>query len=183
MFFDLCCDIDLTDADIRGKHKMTDEQLKLRFAAALHESAHLVAAAACRKTCILYLTIGKPTLKAGGTGSFMSVEYWPDHESLVSLVGYAWEEAYGEIKRGQPDYNRGFSLRHPEVLDDARAFVISNKDLINKTAKTVLRLLPKHGQLHGKPLEELVKQLRGAQGPEPYISGFVNGKLDHAVEY
>ena len=183
MYYDLFADIKFNDADIRGKHEMPDEQLTLRFAAALHESAHLVAAAACRKTSISSLTIGKPTIKEGGTGSFMSVEYWPDHESFVSLVGYAWEEAYGEIKRGQPDYNRGFNLRHPEVLDDARAFVRTNKDLIHKTAKTVLRLIPKHGRLHGKPLEGLVKQLRGPQGPYPYISGFVNGKLDHAVEY
>lgn len=182
MFYDLSCDIPLTDADISGRHNLVGDQLGLRVAAALHESAHLVAAAACRKTCISALTIGSPTLKDGGKGFFDSLELWPDHTSFVTLVGYAWEEAYGDIKYAWSDYERGFNPHHPEILDDARAFVSANSDLILRVAKTVLRVIPKHGRFEGFLLALLVKELR-ENFVKPYVSGYVTGKLDHAVEY
>ena len=179
---DLSIDIEFTNDHIRGRHKLTDDQLGLRVAAALHESAHLVAAAACPRTCIVGLTIGKPTRKGGGNGAFDSTEMWPDHTSFVYLVGFAWEETYGDPKCASSDYNRGFNPRHPYVLDEARAFVRANKDLIYKVARAVLQLIPKHGRLDGKRLAGLVKQVREIW-VTPYVSGYVNGKLDHAVDY
>ncbi|MHB8949836.1 MAG: hypothetical protein ACYC4S_12330 [Rhodoferax sp.] len=179
---DLSANFQITDEQLCGGRKLTEEQTNERFMTATHEAAHLVGATACHRSAIVAVTIAKTNRRDGRQGTFESSEFWPDHEAFVSLVGYAWEEQHGDVKFAAGDYHKGFNPRHVYMLDHARAFVKTHALLIVEVAAAILLLIPKHGRLDGKPLAGLVAQLRETW-VTPYVSGYVNGKLDHAVQW
>lgn len=177
MQFPLFDGVEVTDALISGKHRLTQDQICDRLFTACHEAAHLVAAAACPKSYPLHLTLKTRSEKRGTYGACSTLEIWPDQESFVSLVGYVWEELHGtDPKRARTDYERGFKPTRAYMLDDARAFVKEHRIVIIRTATTILDLIPKHGRLDGKKLHALFAHLR-EEWVTPYISGYVNGKL------
>lgn len=178
-YIDLSSNLNCTDQQISGGRILTVAQIEARFEAALHEAAHLVASTACPGSYVTRVTIANSTRKNSGKGTFEGCEAYPDHESFVSLVGYAWEQAYGDDNFAVGDYDRGFNPRHPYVLDDARAFVKANTQLIMEVSVAILLLIPNHGRLEGKRLAGLASQLRDTW-VTPYVSGYVTGKLDHA---
>lgn len=177
MTFSLFDGVEVTDALISGKHQLSQDQLCDRLMTACHEAAHLVASAACAKSCPLSLTLKTKSEKLGTYGSWNSEEYWPDHEAFVYLVGYAWEDQNGKgHQRARTDYERGYKPTRAYMLDDARAFVKEHRLVIIRTGITVLDLIPKHGRLDGKKLHALFDHVR-KEWVTPYISGYVNGKL------
>jgi hypothetical protein len=140
---------------------LTLDQAKDRVCTALHEAAHLVAAIACPRSSIHYVWVHpKAKGKRGVGGEVRADECLPDEESLISLVGYAWEERHGNIVTAKGDYKRGFNFSYPDVLDTARTFIVSHDTLIRYAATGILCLGTAKGVLNGRRLKALVQWLR-----------------------
>jgi hypothetical protein len=153
--------IPLTIELARGNRNLTDELATEKLKFALHEAAHLVAAIACPKSTIHFVHV-HPTGNGwrGVGGRVQSDEKFEDEESFVSLAGHAWEEQHGDIATARGDYLRGFKPSYPDVLNTARAFIVSHDHPIRYAATGILCLCTAKGELDGLRLKALVKWLR-----------------------
>jgi hypothetical protein len=150
--------ISLTVELARGDRNLTDELATEKLKFSLHEAAHLVAAIACPMSTI-HKVWAHPTGKGwrGVGGRVKSDEKFEDEESFVSLAGYAWEELNGDIATAKGDYKVGINPHYPDILDTARAFIVSHDALSRYAAAGILCLGTAKGMLDGPRLKVLVK--------------------------
>lgn len=137
--------------------------------ALVHETAHMVACAACRGSSIggVYVPLTKKRI---GQGFFDGAELAQDEEHFVTLAGYAWEELTSEDGTGgiggSADYQRGYRPGYEWVLDEARVFVRDHDRLIFKTACGILRMSGRDGSLASGPrFHRLAQWVRGQVRP------------------
>lgn len=140
-------------------------EITRRVAVALHEAAHLVAAA-YSGSHIYRLQINHARSRRDSDGVLHSVELLPDDEAFVSFVGYAWEELHGDVELATGDLLAGkrsadeACMTHDDLLNEARCFVRDTDELIHIAASGILACLPSSGILQGRTLEKLVERFR-----------------------
>lgn len=142
----------------------------LEYASAVvHETAHLVACAACRGSSIGGVHVPL-TKKRIGQGLFDGAELAQDESHFVTLAGYAIEELMAEGGTvpvgGSVDYQQGYRKGYEWVLDEARAFVKDHEALIFKTACGIVLMARRDGSLTSGPrFHRLVQWVRGQVRP------------------
>lgn len=158
----------MTPELVRGDRRMTDAEVAYKTGTVLHEAAHLVAACACPKSYIWRVWIhptgrrkkGYSGPNASAAGSIDSIEIYEDEMCFVTLAGYYWEANFGDTNVAGGDWIRGSKPGYEYVHDQADAFVLANKPLIEQVAVGILTLANQDGTLRRGKLDKLVAWIR-----------------------
>jgi hypothetical protein len=141
-----------------------------------HEAAHVVAAVARRGipySVEVYPWASKKADRLGPGATATEAMKLSADDALISLVGYAWEEALGQTSRAWNDLTLGHhhaaeadscSAQRGAPLDDhlsiARRFVKDHHDLIRETGAKILAAMPKREPLEGRRLDKILAWVR-----------------------
>lgn len=133
-------------------------------AIALHEAAHTVAAVAygvhiSRIWVKSTFGCGKSILTQGRDGCVITLPNDAHQECFISLVGFAWEERFGNPHSALNDVKK-YNLSRPWVRDDADQFVSYEYITIHLCAAAILGLRTKQGLLETGRLAAMCQWLR-----------------------
>lgn len=159
-------DLPLDDLARRDSH-ISDADVAMRVRTALHESAHLVAAAYCR-AYVYRVEINSAVCakRAGEYGGVSALGILPGDEAFIALVGLAWEELHGDVADAACDRRDGRQFADEadesfeDLLNEARQFARDAEELIRCMAAAILALVPKSGALKNRTLSGLLRWVR-----------------------
>ena len=146
-----------------------------------HEVAHLIAARYCRGW-VGEIVIDPPwraRRPGGGASIQMAGPNWED-QAFCLLVGYAWEQRYGDPARAAQDFRdaqayRGFEgSTFEELLEEAEAFVDRDEfqQLVEGVADYILDRLPQSGKPSKRTMKWLMDEIL-----KPPVPGFCRAEL------
>jgi hypothetical protein len=146
---------------------MSAAEVKERVDTALHEAVHLLAAI-LRHAYVRRVVVhpARRAKRTGEAGRFDADERRSCDGALISYVGYAWEEAHGDVALATSDLRDGnrradeAGQSREDVLNEAREFVRFGEGAIRVVAASILAVMPVSGILESRKLQKLIDWFR-----------------------
>lgn len=143
-------------------------------AVATHEAAHIVAGLAC-DAVILEVEINRPTTTKPSLGGVNVSGLLDHHDAIISLAGWAWEEAHGDTARAAEDlrYGKGCDSKNfDRNLQTARRLVRDAEAVIKACAAALMKHLNRRGKLSPRNLTKVLARMSPhARGYAHYLKG------------